>query len=82
MKIRLGLSEVHFHCSKPQCGVTPHPESPGEKPAREHVSSKTHPGLDLPGRSFSEACSALHSACQVPRAGLGQITMNQVDTVD
>ena len=70
MKIRLGLSEVHFHCSKPQCGVTLHPESPGEKPAGEHVGSEMHPGLNLPGRSFSEACSALDSACQVPGAGL------------
>lgn len=82
MKIRLGLSDVHFHCSKPWCGVTPHPESPGEKPARELVGSEMHPGFDLPGRSFSEACSALDSACRVPGAGLVQVAMNQVDTVD
>lgn len=82
MKIRLGLSEVHFHCSKPQCGVTLHPESPGEKPARERVGSEMRPGLDPPGRSFSEACSALDSACQVPGTGLVQVTMNQVDPVD
>ena len=61
---------------------SPFQESPGEKPAGEHVGSEMHPGLNLPGRSFSEACSALDSACQVPGAGLVQVTMNQVDTVD